>query len=382
MKCKQFLCTFENYLIRMDQTHSIVRQFVLPEVPVSVTALGEGFINDTYLVETKGELKYVLQRKNGYIFKNIPGMVNNICKVTEHIRKKASAQGMDPERSTIRLYPTLNGKYYYLDSEQSHWVCMYYIPNTICYDTASSPQLARSGGAGIGLFQEQVADFTDDLAEVLPGFHDIRYRFGQWEAALAEDRAGKVKELSREIDQIEQRREEMLAFKQLIENQTIPLRVSHNDTKISNILFDQNGEVLCVIDLDTLMKSSVLYDYGDAIRSYANSAAEDEPRADNIALNLPFFEAYTQGYLSHAHRFVNQAEVDWLPFAAQYITYEQTLRFLMDYMDGNRYYKIRYPEHNLVRARAQNALLQSMEQAYPQMRAFVSKIFLSLHFPK
>ena len=307
-------------------------------------------------------------------------MVDNICKVTQHIRKKAAAQGLDPERSTIRLYPTWDGKFFYLDHEQSYWICMYYIPDTICYDVASSPQLAWSGGAGIGLFQEQVADFTDDLAEVLPGFHDIRYRFGQWEAALAENRAGKASALAREIDWIEQRKAEMLAFKVLIENQTIPSRVSHNDTKISNILFDQNGEVLCVIDLDTLMKSSVLYDYGDAIRSYANSTAEDEPQTDKVAINLPFFEAYTQGYLSYAHRFITQTEVEWLPFAAKYITFEQTLRFLMDYIDGNRYYKIRYPEHNLVRTHAQYALLQSMENAYSQMREVVSENYLSLHF--
>jgi len=364
----------------MEETHSIVRQFALPEPPTNVTPLGEGFINDTYLVDTESEVKYVLQRKNGYIFKNIPGMVDNICNVTQHIRKKAAAQGLDPERSTIRLYPTWDGKFYFLDNKQSYWVCMYYIPDTICYDVASSPQLAWSGGAGIGLFQEQVADFTDDLAEVLPGFHDIRYRFGQWEAALAENRAGKVSALAREIDWIEQRKEEMLAFKVLIENQTIPSRVSHNDTKISNILFDKNGEVLCVIDLDTLMKSSVLYDYGDAIRSYTNTATEDEPQTNKIAVNLPFFEAYTQGYLSYAHRFLTQTEVEWLPFAAKYITYEQTLRFLMDYIDGNRYYKIRHPEHNLVRTHAQYALLQSMEKAYPQMQAVVSEIYLSLHF--
>jgi len=366
----------------MDQTHSIVRQFVLPEPPVSVRPLGEGFINDTYIVDTQKEIKYVLQRKNGNIFKNIPGMVDNICKVTHHIRSKATVQGRDPARSTITLYPTLDGKFYFQDDEQSYWVCMYYIPDTLCYDVASSPQLAHSGGAGIGLFQEQVSDFTDDLAEVLPGFHDIRFRFKQWAVALAEDRAGKVNVLAREIDWIEARRDEMLAFKTLIENQTIPPRVSHNDTKISNILFDQNGEVLCVIDLDTLMKSTVLYDYGDAIRSYTNLAAEDEPQANKVGMSLPFFAAYTQGYLSFAHRFITQTEVDWLAFAAKYITFEQTLRFLMDYIDGSRYYKSRYPEHNLVRAHAQYALLVSMEKEYPAMQASVSDIFLPLQFPK
>ena len=357
----------------MDQTHSIVRQFVLPEPPASITPLGEGFINDTYIVNTQKSIKYVLQKKNGKIFTNIPGMVDNICKVTDHIRKKAIAQGKDPLRSTLTLYPTLEGGYCTGD-----WVCMHYIPENRCYHTASTPQLAFAGGAGIGKFQEQLSDFTGDLTEVLPGFHDIRYRFAQWDAALAANRAGKVKELSREIDSIEAYRAPMLAFKALLENKTIPQRVSHNDTKISNILFDQNGEVLCVIDLDTLMKSSVLYDYGDAIRSYTNTAAEDEPQIKKIETHPQFFRAYTQGYLSFTHRFLTQPEVEWLAFAAKYITFEQTLRFLMDYIDGNRYYKIAYPEHNLIRAHAQYALLQSMEKAYTNMQATVSEIFVSL----
>ena len=362
----------------MNSPHPILQHFQLPLPPTTTSPLGEGFINDTYIVDTQGTTKYVLQRKNGHIFQNIPGMVDNICKVTEHIRKKAVTQGKDPERCTIRLYPTHDGKYYHSDQDQSHWVCMYYIPDTLCYDSASSPRLAYSGGAGIGLFQEQVSDFTDDLAQVLPGFHDIRYRFSQWDTAIAENRVNRVKDLTREIDWIEERRSEMLAFKTLIENQTIPPRVSHNDTKISNILFDTNGEVLCVIDLDTIMKSSILYDFGDAIRSYTNTAAEDEPQIKKIDINLPFFEAYTNGYLSFAHRFITPIEVEWLAFAAKYITYEQVLRFLMDYIDGDRYYKIRYPDHNIVRTRAQYALLQKMEQAYPKMQAIISKIFIPL----
>ena len=366
----------------MDKKLHISRQFMLPEVPVSVSPLGAGFINDTYIVQTSKTAKYILQRKNGHIFKNIPGLVDNICKVTRHIGRKASLQGKDPLRSTLKLYPTADGKFYYVDDESSYWVCMYYIPDTQCFDTASSPQLAYAGGAGIGMFQEQVSDFTDDLTEALPGFHDIRFRFQQWDATLAEDRMGRKKELAREIDWIEQRRAEMLAFKTLIENKTIPARVSHNDTKISNILFDQNGEVLCVIDLDTLMKSSVLYDYGDAIRSYANTAKEDEAQTEQVALHPQFFKEYTRGYLTFTHTFLTQPEVEWLAFAAKYITFEQVLRFLMDYIDGDRYYKIHYPTHNLVRTHAQHALLQSMEHAYSFMHDAVSEIFISLQIPK
>ena len=366
----------------MEKILSITQQFALPERPISVSPLGAGFINDTYLVDTQKTIKYILQRKNASIFKNIPGLVDNICQVTQHIKKKAMALRKDPERSALTLYPALDGKFYYVDDEQSYWVCMYFIPNTQCFETASSPALAYSGGVGIGQFQQLLSDFTHDLAEVLPGFHDIRYRFLQWDNALIEDRAARVKELALEIDWIEQRRDEMLTFKKLIEEKTIPPRVSHNDTKISNILFDQKGEVLCMIDLDTLMKSSVLYDYGDAIRSYTNTSAEDEVHPERVGMHPEFFKEFSRGYLSYTHHFLTEPEVLWLAFAAKYITFEQVLRFLMDYINGDRYYKIAYPTHNLIRTHAQYALLLSMEKVYPAMQDTVSEIYLSLRFSK
>ena len=360
-----------------DLVH-IARQFLLPEAPLAVSPLGEGFINDTYLVGTAADIRYILQRKNRNIFKNVPAMMSNIEKVTAHIRKKALIQGKDPLRSTLHLYQTQEGKSYYIDEKGEFWACFLYISNTQCFSQADSPLLARAGGVGIGQFQCQLADFEQTLEDILPGFHDIRFRYSQWDATIAEDRVGRCKDLAREIDWIAQRREEMLRFKELIENKTIPLRVSHNDTKISNILFDAQGEVVCVIDLDTVLQSTVLYDFGDAIRSYTNTAAEDEPQTEKVGMHPEFFKAYTQGYLSQTHSFLNEQEIKWLAFAAKYITYEQVLRFLMDYIDGDRYYTIRYPQHNLVRARAQHALLQSMEGAFAQMQDMVSEIFIPL----
>jgi Putative homoserine kinase type II (protein kinase fold) len=357
---------------------NIARQFVLPVSPLAVTPLGEGFINDTYLVSTTTDLRYILQRKNRNIFKNVPAMMSNIEKVTAHIRRKALAWGQDPQRSTLFLYQTPEGKSYYVDEAGEFWACFLYIDNTQCYSQANAPSLARAGGVGIGQFQCQLADFDQTLEDILPGFHDIRFRYAQWDATLTEDRVGRCKGLAREIDWIAQRRQEMLTFKELVENKTIPLRVSHNDTKISNILFDSQGEVVCVIDLDTVLQSTVLYDFGDAIRSYTNTAAEDEAQVEKVGMHPEFFQAYTQGYLSQTHSFLNDQEIKWLAFAAKYITYEQVLRFLMDYIDGDRYYTIRYPEHNLVRARAQYALLQSMEGAFAQMQDTVSKNFITL----
>ncbi|MDE5622967.1 MAG: aminoglycoside phosphotransferase family protein, partial [Alistipes sp.] len=220
-------------------------------------------------------------------------------------------------------------------------------------------------------FQAQLADFTEPLAETIKGFHNIRHRFVQWDEAIARDAAGRCKELAEEIGWIESRREEMLAFWSKVEDGTIPTRVTHNDTKINNILFDKQGEVLCAIDLDTVMASTSLNDFGDAIRSYTNTGDEDDRDLSRVGMSLGMFAAYTDGYLSQRAKQLAQSEIDYLAFSARYITYEQVLRFLMDYIDGDTYYKIKYPEHNLVRTHAQYKLLQSMEEQYDAMCGIV-----------
>ena len=232
---------------------------------------------------------------------------------------------------------------------------------------ADTPALAFKGGQGIGKFQSQLADFEIPLSETIKGFHNIRWRFQQWDEAVKKDTAGRVKELAEEISWIESRREEMLAFWSLVENGTIPTRVTHNDTKISNILFDKDGEVLCVIDLDTCMSSTSLNDFGDAIRSYTNTGAEDDRDLSKVSMSMEMFKAYTEGYLSYRKDTLVPAELEYLAFSARYITYEQVLRFLMDYIDGDVYYKTNAPDHNLVRTHAQYKLLTSMEQQYGQM---------------
>ena len=241
------------------------------------------------------------------------------------------------------------------------------------YNKADSPELARKGGEGIGRFQSQLADFTEPLAETIPGFHNIRHRFAQWDEALARDAAGRKKDLAAEIGWIEARRDEMLAFWEKVEQGVIPTRVTHNDTKINNILFDRTGRVLCAIDLDTVMNSPSLNDFGDAIRSYCNTGDEDDRDPGRVGLSPDMFAAYTDGYLSQRARELCAAETDHLAFSARYITYEQVLRFLKDYIDGDIYYKTKYADHNLVRTRAQYRLLQSMEEQYPAMCRIVEE---------
>lgn len=365
----------------------IARKFDVGGSISEIKPLGPGFINDTFVIKTGGEhpVRYILQRKNHIVFPDVPGMMNNIEMVTEHLKKKVVAEGGDPMREVLTVTKrrpdsmsdeerkAFAGDLYYKDENGNYWAVCVFIEGSVTYEKADTPALAYKGGQGIGKFQAYLSDFTTPLAETIKGFHNIRWRFEQWDEAIARDAAGRVKDLSEEIGWVNSRRQEMLGFWTKVEDGTIPTRVTHNDTKISNILFDKEGEVLCVIDLDTCMSSTSLNDFGDAIRSYANTGAEDEKDLGKVALSLEMFEAYTKGYLSYRKGNLTDSEVEWLAFSAKYITYEQLLRFLMDYIDGDKYYKIAYPEHNLVRTHAQNKLLCSMEEQYAEMKAVVDR---------
>lgn len=356
------------------ELQEIASNFALEGTISGIDSLGEGFINDTFIVRTAGDAPdYILQRKNKNIFPDVPGMMENIRKVTEHIRRGVVAAGGDPRREAMTVVPAKDGLLYHIDRNGEFWAVSVFIGDTIAYNKADTPELAYKGGEGIGKFQAQLADFTEPLAETIKGFHNIRHRFVQWDEALARDAAGRKKELSEEIGWIESRRAEMLGFWSLVENGTIPTRVTHNDTKINNILFDKQGNVLCAIDLDTVMNSTSLNDFGDAIRSYSNTGEEDDANLDRVEMSLDMFRAYADGFLSQRARQLNKAETDHLAFSARYITFEQVLRFLMDYIDGDTYYKTKSPNHNLVRTRAQYKLLRSMERQYEQMCAVIGE---------
>ena len=342
----------------------IAAQFNLEGAVVGIMPLGEGFINDTFVVKTEGEAPdYILQRKNHIIFPDVPGMMENIKAVTEHIKAKVK----DPLRETLTVISAKDGKLY-VEHDGNFWAMCLFIPDTISPARADTPELAYQGGLGVGRFQALLADFNKPLNETIKGFHNIRWRFQQWDETLAADPAGRVAELQEEISWIESRRNEMLDFWSLVEDGTIPVHVTHNDTKISNILFNKaDASMLCMIDLDTVMSSTSLNDFGDAIRSYANTGAEDDRNLDNVSMDIAMFKAYAEGYLHEQKSTMVQSELDWLAFSARYITFEQVLRFLMDYIDGDKYYKTSFPEHNLVRTRAQYKLLQSMEDQYARM---------------
>ena len=358
----------------MNNTHlyNIAEAFAFDAPVVEITALGQGFINDTYIVRTE-KSRYILQRKNHNIFPDVPAMMSNIQRVTAHLKAKVKAAGGDSEREVLTVVPTKDGTLYYRDGD-NFWAALLYIEGSVTHDVANTPRLAYMGGRGIGRFQAMLADFNEPLNEVIKGFHNIRWRFEQWDRSLSEDKAGRKASVKEEIEWIESRRAQMLAFWEMVERGILPTRVTHNDTKLSNILFDENDEVLCVIDLDTVMSSTSLNDFGDAIRSYTNTGAEDDADLSRVAMNIETFRHYTEGYLSERGESMTRSEREWLAFSALYITYEQVLRFLMDYIDGDTYYKTAYPEHNLVRTRAQHKLLQSMEQQYEEMQAIVREL--------
>lgn len=355
--------------------NEIASNFKFEGTVTKVAAFGDGLINDTFLVETEGNApNYILQRKNKNIFTDVPAMMDNIHRVTTHLKKKIVAAGGDPDREALTVTPTLDGKLCYKDKDGEFWAACVCIPENITYQAADTPELAAQGGMGIGKFQTMLSDFTEPLANILPGFHDMRFRFKQWDEILKKDPVGRKAQVAKEVQWVEDRRNKIMEVWEKVESGEIPTRVTHNDTKINNILFTKEGKVLCVIDLDTVLSSTILNDFGDAIRYYTNAGKEDEKDLNKVYMRLNIFEGFTKGYLSEAKSFLSDSEIKYLAFSAMYITIEQVLRFLMDYIDGDNYYRTEYEDHNLVRTRAQIKLCESMEEHYDEMKALVEKL--------
>ncbi|MDO4185962.1 MAG: aminoglycoside phosphotransferase family protein [Bacteroidales bacterium] len=340
----------------------IVGHFQIEGTVVKVEPLGNGLINDTYKVTTAEADKpdYVLQRINHAIFQDVDLLQHNIEVVTAHIRQKLEESGTtDIDRKVLRFIPTASGKTYYFDGT-SYWRVMVFIPRAQTFETVNAAY-SYDAGKAFGHFQAMLADLPEQLSETIPNFHNMEFRLQQLHEAVQADAAGRVKEMQPYLDEIERRAAYMCQAEQLYREGRLPKRICHCDTKVNNMMFDENGEVLCVIDLDTVMPSFIFSDYGDFLRTAANTAAEDEPDLSKIGFNTEIYEAFSSGYLESASTFLTPLEKDLLPYAVALFPYMQCVRFLADYLNGDTYYKIQYPEHNLVRTRAQFRLLQCVE---------------------
>jgi hypothetical protein len=342
----------------------VLNIFDLSSQPINLKKWGEGHIHETYLVETKGHNPdYILQKINHNIFRDIPGMMNNIEAATGHLQQKlAGMPGHDPAMESLSLVKTKPGDSYYKDEEGNYWRMYVFIPGTVTFQKVTGQVLAAESGRVIGLFQFLLSDLRAPLIETIPDFHNINLRISQFYAAMAADTSGRASAIKDDIRFATIRFEGMKSYFRLLQEKAVT-RPTHNDTKLNNILFDQRGKALCIVDLDTVMPGYVHFDYGDALRTMANTALEDEKDLSLVHFNREVYDAFTKAYLDAASSFLNDEEKALLPYAPVYLTFIIGLRFLTDHLNGDVYFRIHHPGHNLERAKVQFRLVEEIEKS-------------------
>lgn len=362
---------FESTLVKVAHTLGVdepLREYQI------VTA---GHINDTYRVKF-GDMLYTMQRVNRYVFKNPKAIMSNIDLVTHHLRKKIRADGGDPERETLRYLRDPEKRNYVLpDGEDGDfWRMSIYIDKCCTYNVVTDQKMLVSAGNGFGKFQRRLTDFpAEKLFETIPNFHNTPVRLNDLFDAVAKDEMGRAAECKKLISVFEEQREMCGKIIALQQEGKIPLRVTHNDTKFNNILIDDaTHEAVCVIDLDTVMPGSFLYDFGDSLRFGASSADEDERDLSKVWFDLDIFKSFTKGYLEEAKSALFEEEIKLLPFSVKLLTFECGMRFLADYLNGDTYFAVHREGHNLDRARTQFKLVWDMEQKEEQMKKIVEEL--------
>jgi Ser/Thr protein kinase RdoA (MazF antagonist) len=356
----------------------IVAKFAIRGTVSEIKPLGEGLINDTYKVKTAeaDQPDYVLQRVNNAVFPDVDMVMRNIDAVTTHIRKKLEEKGEDDiDRKVLTFIPLKeDSKKLYALVDGKYWRIMVFIPDAITKQ-AVNPESSRAAGKAFGNFQAMLADIPVQLGETIKDFHNMEFRLQQLREVVAADPVGRVSEpqVQNMLKEIDARAEEMCKAERMGREGILPKRVCHCDTKVNNMMFDKNDNVLCVIDLDTVMPNFIFSDYGDFLRTGANVVAEDCPDMDKVQFNVEIFKAFTEGYLSSASSFLTRVEIENLPYAVKLFPYMQCVRFLWDYLSGDKYWKCQYPEHNFVRANNQLHLLLSIEAHEKEMNDFINK---------
>lgn len=362
----------------MAKFEEVAAAFVCPGVYRGGVPYGSGHINDTFrtVYEVGGrDVRYIHQRINDHVFKNVPALMENIGRVTRHQRSKYEGAGeRDLDRRVLSLIPTTGGSDFFQDSDGGYWRTYRYIEQSRSVDAVEHTGQAFEAARAFGEFQSQLADLPVRLHETIPGFHHTRFRFESLAAAVSADPLNRAAGARAEIEFAMAREELVDVVTGLMACGDLPVRVTHNDTKLNNVLFDRStGRGLCVIDLDTVMPGSVLYDFGDMVRSITSPVAEDEPDVSLVKMNINCFEALVQGYLETASGFLTQREKELLPFSGKLICFEIGLRFLADYLVGDTYFKTQREGQNLDRCRRQFALLRSVEEQMDAMQTIVDR---------
>ena len=343
-----------------------IHHFQIMSQPVFCRVFGHGNINYTFLITTDNGKQYILQRINTHVFKKPVQLMENVIAVTQHIRSKVD----DPSK-VLNFVPALDGKYYYRDERRRYWRCYEFVGG-FCLEAPETDADFYESAVAFGRFQEQLSDFpANSLHETIPNFHNTPDRYRQLHIAMDEDACDRLQYVQREIDFIMEREHEAGTIQRMLESGDLPLRVTHNDTKLNNVLLDmKTRKALCVLDLDTVMPGSSLFDFGDSIRFGAATAPEDVQELSRMTLDLHRFEVYTKGYLDGCHS-LTPREIELLPMGAKIITLELAVRFLTDYLESDHYFKTQYSDHNLVRTRAQLRLVQDMEAKWYQMQKII-----------
>jgi len=365
----------------LARARSAALEFALYGDFLGLEAYGSGHINRTYLVamdQGGRKVRYILQLLNTFAFREPLGLMDNIVRVTEHLRRRLAAEGRtELSRRSLTVLPSRDGRPYHIDAEGGFWRCYLFIEGASSSDLMDSPDRAFVLGEAAGRFQYLLSDLPGPrLSETIPGFHDARKRYADFERALAADAAGRAAGVGPEIEFFKANRVGFDRIVQALESGAVPERITHNDTKISNLLIDDvTGEAICVIDLDTVMPGSSTYDFGDLVRTVATSTAEDDPVPSRMRFVLPMYEAILRGFARGTSGSLTAAERELLPWSARILTMLMGIRFLTDHLEGDVYYHVAREGHNLDRSRTQIALIRSMDSQWREITALASAVF-------
>lgn len=357
--------------------NEVINKFNINGKLLSYQKYGQGHINDTYLLtyDNNGfKERYILQRINTHVFPNVEGLMNNIELVTSFLKNKIIENGGDPKRETLNLIKTKDEKNYY-DKDGNYYRVYKFVEDTITLQIVENKQDFKESAIAFGKFQRLLKDFdASKLVEVIKDFHNTETRFNHFLETLKKDKLGRAKECEKCIEFILKRKEDCSIIINLIKKGKIPLKVTHNDTKLNNVLLDKKTmKSLCVIDLDTVMPGSSLYDFGDSIRFGCNTASEDETDLSKVNFSIEYFEAYVEGFLSEVKDSLNEVEIEYLAYSAKLMTLECGIRFLDDYLDGDNYFKIHREKHNLDRCRTQLKLVSEIEKNLDNMNNIIRR---------